>query len=87
MISRILAAAAPEGAEAPNPLLPADYDILWSSVVFVVLLRPSCVRVCVCLFVPACGGGLACVCVDLVRKVLEFVLPPPPSAGHSELAT
>ena len=38
MISRILAAAAPEGAETPNPLLPADYDILWSSVVFVVLL-------------------------------------------------
>lgn len=38
MISRILAATAPEGAEAPNPLLPADYDILWSSVVFVVLL-------------------------------------------------
>jgi F-type H+-transporting ATPase subunit b len=38
MISRILAAAAPEGAEAPNPLLPASYDILWSSVVFVVLL-------------------------------------------------
>ena len=37
MISRILAAAAPEGAETPNPLLPADYDILWSSVVFVVL--------------------------------------------------
>jgi len=38
MISRILAATAPEGGEAPNPLLPADYDILWSSVVFVVLL-------------------------------------------------
>jgi F-type H+-transporting ATPase subunit b len=37
MISRILAAAA-EGEAAPNPLLPADYDILWSSVVFVVLL-------------------------------------------------
>jgi len=38
MISRILAAVAEEGAEAPNPLLPASYDILWSSVVFVVLL-------------------------------------------------
>jgi len=38
MISRILAAVVPEGAEAPNPLLPASYDILWSSVVFVVLL-------------------------------------------------
>lgn len=36
MITRIFAAAA-EG-ETPNPLLPADYDILWSSVVFVVLL-------------------------------------------------
>jgi F-type H+-transporting ATPase subunit b len=37
MISRILAAAA-EGEAAPNPLLPASYDILWSSVVFVILL-------------------------------------------------
>lgn len=36
MISRIIAAAA-EG-EAKNPLLPADYDILWSSVVFLILL-------------------------------------------------
>jgi F-type H+-transporting ATPase subunit b len=33
MISRILLAE-----EVKNPLLPADYDILWSSVVFVVLL-------------------------------------------------
>ena len=38
MISRILAAAAEEGATAPNPLIPAVYDIVWSSVVFVVLL-------------------------------------------------
>ena len=38
MISRILAATAPEGGETPNPLLPADYDIIWSSVVFVILL-------------------------------------------------
>lgn len=38
MISRILAAAAEEGAAAPNPLIPAWYDITWSSVVFVVLL-------------------------------------------------
>ncbi len=37
MISRILAAAAAEG-EVPNPLIPAVYDIVWSSVVFVVLL-------------------------------------------------
>jgi F-type H+-transporting ATPase subunit b len=36
MISRIIVAAA-EG-EATNPLLPADYDILWSSVVFVIML-------------------------------------------------
>lgn len=36
MISRIIVAAA-EG-EAPNPLLPADYDIIWSSVVFAILL-------------------------------------------------
>ncbi len=38
MISRILAAAAEDGAELPNPLIPAVYDIVWSSVVFVVLL-------------------------------------------------
>lgn len=38
MISRILLAAGEQGAAAPNPLLPASYDILWSSVVFVVLL-------------------------------------------------
>jgi F-type H+-transporting ATPase subunit b len=37
MISRILANAA-EGSEQPNPLLPASYDLLWSSVVFVILL-------------------------------------------------
>lgn len=37
MINRIIAAAA-EGGEQPNPLFPADYDLLWSSVVFVVLL-------------------------------------------------
>ncbi|CAB4625402.1 unannotated protein [freshwater metagenome] len=36
MISRIIVAAV-EG-EAKNPLLPADYDILWSSVVFVIML-------------------------------------------------
>lgn len=29
---------AEEGGETPNPLLPAFYDILWSSVIFVVLL-------------------------------------------------
>ena len=37
MISRILASAA-EGEAAPNPLLPSSYDLLWSSVVFVILL-------------------------------------------------
>lgn len=36
MITRILAAAA-EG-ETKNPLIPEPYDILWSSVVFVILL-------------------------------------------------
>jgi F-type H+-transporting ATPase subunit b len=29
---------AAEGEEAPNPLLPASYDIIWSAVVFVVLV-------------------------------------------------
>lgn len=38
MITRIFAATAPEGGELPNPLLPADYDIIWSSVIFVILL-------------------------------------------------
>lgn len=38
MISKILAATAPEGGEQPNPLLPADYDIIWSAVIFVILL-------------------------------------------------
>jgi F-type H+-transporting ATPase subunit b len=38
MIYGILAAAGEAGAVPPNPLLPAIYDILWSSVVFVVLL-------------------------------------------------
>ena len=37
MILRILANAA-EGEAAPNPLLPASYDLLWSSVVFAILL-------------------------------------------------
>ncbi|MEV1130830.1 F0F1 ATP synthase subunit B [Agromyces sp. NPDC049794] len=32
-----LVSAATEG-ESPNPLLPADYDIIWSAVIFVVLL-------------------------------------------------
>ena len=36
MISRILAAAAEEGSK--NPLLPESYDLLWSSVVFAILL-------------------------------------------------
>ncbi len=37
MTIQILVAAAKEG-ETPNPLVPAIYDITWSSVVFVVLL-------------------------------------------------
>ncbi len=37
MIPMILAAAA-EGEAAPNPLIPALYDIVWSSVVFAILL-------------------------------------------------
>ena len=37
MILRILANTS-EGGAAPNPLLPASYDLLWSSVVFVILL-------------------------------------------------
>ena len=37
MISTILVAAA-EGEAAPNPLIPALYDIVWSSVVFAILL-------------------------------------------------
>jgi F-type H+-transporting ATPase subunit b len=38
MINTILTAAAAEGESAPNPLIPAVYDITWSSVVFVILL-------------------------------------------------
>ena len=38
MISMILASEAAEGAAVPNPLIPAWYDITWSSVVFVILL-------------------------------------------------
>ena len=36
MLSAILAAAAEE--EAPNPLLPAVYDIIWSAVCFAIIL-------------------------------------------------
>lgn len=35
MTHAVIAAAA---AEQPNPLIPADYDIIWSAVVFVVIL-------------------------------------------------
>ena len=49
MISRILAAAAAEGKEVPNPLIPAVYDIVWSSVVFVVLLTFFWFKVLPCL--------------------------------------
>lgn len=38
MLERIFTATAPEGGETPNPLLPADYDIIWSAVIFVILL-------------------------------------------------
>jgi F-type H+-transporting ATPase subunit b len=38
MFVRFFSATAPEGGEQPNPLLPADYDIIWSSVIFVILL-------------------------------------------------
>ncbi|BDQ00057.1 F0F1 ATP synthase subunit B [Aquiluna sp. KACHI24] len=38
MTIQILAAAAAEEGATPNPLLPAVYDITWSSVVFVFLL-------------------------------------------------
>jgi F-type H+-transporting ATPase subunit b len=38
MISRILAAEPGDASTASNPLIPAVYDITWSSVVFVVLL-------------------------------------------------
>lgn len=45
MIYRILAAAGEEGAAPANPLLPAIYDILWSSVVFAILLTFFWVKV------------------------------------------
>ena len=37
MLSAILAAAA-EGEAAPNPLLPAPYDIVWSAVCFAIIV-------------------------------------------------
>jgi len=43
MISRIIVLAAEE--ETKNPLLPADYDILWSSVVFAIMLTFFWLRV------------------------------------------
>lgn len=42
MISRIIAAAV---EEEKNPLLPADYDILWSAVVFAIMLTFFWIRV------------------------------------------
>jgi len=38
MLNALVAYAAEEGAETHNPLLPAAYDIIWSSVCFVVIL-------------------------------------------------
>jgi len=38
MLNALVAYAAEEGAEVHNPLLPAWYDILWSSVCFLVIL-------------------------------------------------
>lgn len=34
----VLAASGPVRAEAPNPLIPADYDIIWSAIIFVIIL-------------------------------------------------
>jgi F-type H+-transporting ATPase subunit b len=38
MLNALVAYAAEEGAEATNPLIPAWYDIIWSSVCFIVIL-------------------------------------------------
>jgi F-type H+-transporting ATPase subunit b len=38
MLNALVTYAAEEGAEAHNPLLPAWYDIIWSSVCFIVIL-------------------------------------------------
>ncbi|MFB7886370.1 F0F1 ATP synthase subunit B [Microbacterium sp. NPDC056057] len=38
MLHALVTYAAEEGAEAHNPLLPAWYDIIWSSVCFIVIL-------------------------------------------------
>lgn len=38
MINAVILAAAEHSEPAPSPLIPADYDIIWSSVIFVVVL-------------------------------------------------
>ncbi|MEZ3159908.1 F0F1 ATP synthase subunit B [Microbacterium sp. BWT-B31] len=38
MLNALVAYAAEEGAEVNNPLIPAWYDIIWSSVCFIVIL-------------------------------------------------
>ena len=38
MLNALVAYAAEEGAEVHNPLIPAWYDIIWSSVCFIVIL-------------------------------------------------
>lgn len=38
MINSVILAAAGNDEPAPNPLFPADYDILWSAIIFVIVL-------------------------------------------------
>lgn len=38
MNNAVLAVSGPVLAESPNPLIPADYDIIWSLVIFVIIL-------------------------------------------------
>ncbi len=38
MINAVILAAAGNSEPAPSPLIPADYDIIWSAVIFVVIL-------------------------------------------------
>jgi len=38
MLNALVTIAAEEGEAAPNPLLPATYDIVWSAVCFVIIL-------------------------------------------------
>lgn len=38
MINAVILAAAGSSEAAPSPLIPADYDIIWSAVIFVIIL-------------------------------------------------